>query len=326
MRQREFKEFLAAVDELTPTQHEQLRKLVVTQTTERSSYRALEGVLPLTCGDPKCGPGTVVRNGCQNGLQRVRCRKCNKTWNAASGTLLSRVRHKEKLDAFAQCMHQSLSIRETAQRIGLSTDTVFRWRHRFLDEVVGHQPQRVTGILEVDETYFRRSQKGVSPVVGRKPRHRGERAVGSGRRHEDFVPVLVGRVRGQPLTMDKVLDRVSAVEVTAALRNVVTPGDTIVCTDKSTAFTQLRRNLGVVTKAVRGGRRTGRARKTAWHVQSANSYHERLKTWVQRGLRGVSTKHLPRYLAWHRMLTWKGEGVSPAGFIVSAMGRRVINV
>lgn len=126
--------------------------------------------------------------------------------------------------------------------------------------------------------------------------------------------------------MDKVLDRVSAVEVTAALRDVVTPGDTIVCTDKSTAFTQLRRNLGVVTKAVRGGRRTGRGRKTAWHVQSANSYHERLKTWIQRVLRGVSTKHLPRYLAWHRMLAWKGEGLLPERFIVSAMGRRVINV
>lgn len=135
MRQHEFKEFLTAVDGLTPGQHQHLLKLLATQTTERSSYSTLEGVLPLTCTGPECGPGTVVRNGTQNGLQRVRCRKCHKTWNAASGTLLSRVRHKEKLDAFAQCMQQGLSIRATAKIVGLSTDTVFRWRHRFLDEV-----------------------------------------------------------------------------------------------------------------------------------------------------------------------------------------------
>jgi len=34
-----------------------------------------------------------------------------------------------------------------------------------------------------------------------------------------------------------------------------------------------------------------------FHVQTANNYHERLKTWVQRGLRSVATKYLPNYLA-----------------------------
>lgn len=325
MKASSFKTYLESVATLTPSQLGRLRKRLTSEHTERNSFLAIEEVLPHVCSDPKCGPGTVVRNGVQNGLQRVRCRKCGKTWNAASGTPLSRVRHKEKLDAFAGCMSRGLSIRKTAKEVGLSTDTVFRWRHRFLKNVVAHQPKSVKGVLEVDETYFRESQKGTSPVVGRERRKRGEKAPGPGRFHKDWVPVLVGRVRGQPLTTDKMLCHVTGAEVTAALRDVVKPGDTIICTDKGKAFKNLKRTLGVRTESVKGGR-TRRGAKGTFHVQSANSYHERLKTWIQRQLRGVASKYLPHYLAWHQLRTWNKQGVPPSVFITSALGRQTINV
>ncbi len=42
-------------------------------------------------------------------------------------------------------------------------------------------------------------------------------------------------------------------------------------------------------------------RKKIYHVQHVNSYHRRLKTWMER-FNGVATKFLNNYLIWHRFL------------------------
>jgi hypothetical protein len=40
-------------------------------------------------------------------------------------------------------------------------------------------------------------------------------------------------------------------------------------------------------------------RKTAFHIQGVNSYHQRLKGWIQR-FHGVATKYLHHYVGWFR--------------------------
>jgi hypothetical protein len=59
----------------------------------------------------------------------------------------------------------------------------------------------VTGFLEIDETYFRESQKD-SRTLTRLARKYGGKAKGSGRFSKDWVLALVGRARGLPQTMD----------------------------------------------------------------------------------------------------------------------------
>jgi transposase-like protein len=178
--------------------------------------------------------------------------------------------------------------------------------------------------LEVDETYFRESQKG-SRELTRPARKRGGKATGSGRYSKDWVPVLVGRARGQSQTVDKVLTRVNGAEVTDALKDAVKPGETILCTDGHSAFLHLQRTLGVQTKSFIASRAVPGLDKV-YHVQSANNYHERLKTWVQRKLRGVASKNLPNYLAWMRLMTWNRDGVNPEEIVASALGRQIINL
>lgn len=82
-------------------------------------------------------------------------------------------------------------------------DKVFEWRHRFLQSVVSQQPKDVAGMLEVDEMHYRESQKA-SRKLTRPTRYSGGRAKGAGRKAVDWVPVLVGWVRGQQYTLDKV--------------------------------------------------------------------------------------------------------------------------
>lgn len=159
----------------------------------------------------------------------------------------------------------------------------------------------------------------------RPARHRGCKIKGSGRFSKDWGPVLVRRVRGQAHMMDKILKKISGAELEAALKDVVTPGETIPCTDGNTAYRRLSHTLGVQTKSFTA-RRTRQDLDKVFHIQSANSYHERLKTWVQRGLRGVSTKHLSSYLACMRIRDWNKKGLSPSEIIASAMGTQIINL
>lgn len=299
MKKAQFAKLVAAVKDLTADQIEQLKEALTVTHEERSSIRAVETAGPRVCRH--CGSHHVVRNGTRNGLQRVLCKDCNKTSNAVTGTPISLLKHKEKFVLYARCMLRGLSVRAAASEAGVCTDTAFRWRHRFLQNVLSHQPVRVAGILEVDETYFRESQKG-SRKMTRPPRKHGGKAKGKGRFGKDWVPVLVGRARGLPQTVDKVLNRVTGVEVTDALKAAVVPGETILCTDGHSAYLHLQRTLGVQTKTFIASYARPELDKV-YHVQSANNYHERLKTWIQRELRGVATKYLPNYLSWMRLMT-----------------------
>ena len=153
----------------------------------------------------------------------------------------------------------------------------------------------------------------------------GGEGAGRGRKASEWAPVLVGRLRGQRYTTDKVLTRVTAAEVTSALRDVVRRGQTVVCTDGSSAFLSLEKDLGVSTKSLVVSF-DGHVVDGVYHVQSANNYHERLKSWVNRKLRGVATKNLPLYLAWMRLHTWRADGTEPRDILASALGRQVINL
>ena len=58
---------------------------------------------------------------------------------------------------------------------------------------------------------------------------------------------------------------------------------------------------------------------------STNNHHERLKTWTNRKLRGMSTKCLPNYLTWMRVWEWFGDGAKPENFVLSGLGLQQIN-
>ena len=200
----------------------------------------------------------------------------------------------------------------------------FRWRHRFLEEVTSHQPKAVSGLVELDETYFPFSRKGTKNL-GDQARARGGNFKNTSHHSKNWVPVLVGRARGQAFTVDRVLKSMNVAELTGALTGVVKAGQTLLCTDGHSSFQKLGKNLGVAVKSVVVSYH-GHVRDSVYHVQSVNSYHERLKTWILRDLRGVATKYLPHYLGWQRLKTWRRSGAKPEDIIVSALGRQVINV
>ena len=322
MTESDFESVLATLPGMDSAQLRTLGSALEEAERGIASLRAVDAAKPWAC--PRCGAPQAVRNGIRNGLQRLLCRACGKTSNAASGTPLSRLRNKQQMLAYAQAMADGLTIRKASEAVGICVDTAFRWRHRFLALPQGHQAKPVSGILEVDETYFRRSHKGARGLA-RKPRSRGAKTAGRGRSNKDWVAVLVGRARGQEGVVDKVLPKFCGAEIAKALACSVAAGETVICVDGHAAFLHLQTALNVPVKSfVASYKCPGLSR--AWHVQSVNSYHERLKTWILRGLRGVATKYLPSYLAWMRLMFWGSGSARAEDYLASALGRQIINL
>lgn len=175
MESNHFNNLLDSIKDLSPEQLQQLGETVTAARTSQAAVDAVEDGPPHRC--PHCDSSHVVRNGTRDGFQRWLCRACRHSSNAMSNTPLSHLRDKHLLTAYADCMRRGLTIRQTAQELGLSVDRAFRWRHRFLATSVAHQPQSVVGLLEVDEMYLRDSHKG-SRSLDRLPRKRGGGSTG----------------------------------------------------------------------------------------------------------------------------------------------------
>lgn len=315
-----FQALLRSTQSLTRSQRERLHRHLKAEHSAQESQRALSGYEPKRC--PHCQTGRLVRNGVQNGVQRFRCtaQGCKKSVRATSDSPLNRLRAKDKLAAYADCLREGLTVRETADRMGFSVSRAFRWRHRFLRKPVKHQPQALSGVVEIDETYFRRSYKG-SRWRGSKARTRGGNASTTGRLASEWVPVLIGRARGRPHVIDRLLKKMTARAVDATLAKAIDRENVVVCADSLPAFKGLGSRLGVRCDLLVQGQPAPKS----VHVQSVNAYHERLQTWINRDLRGVATKYLPNYLAWHRLRGWNQQGLTAPEFIGSALGHQIIN-
>ena len=321
MRTEQFERILQRLNTLRPEQLEELATAVSQRQAAAASYRALDDARGGACCR-HCGSLAVVRYGRAHGLQRYRCKDCSRTCSAVTGTPLTGLRMKERFAKNAECMSKRMTVRETAAECDVSVSTAFRWRHRFLNAVVPQQPTGVEGLLEVDETYFLHSLKGQRKLP-RAARSRGGKAKRRGISREQ-VPVVVAIARGQGFTADRVFEPgMKGKDLVEALRGVVKP-DTVVCSDGNAAYFALQRELGVTLKMFSASKH-GSAINPSFHVQTVNSYHSRMKAWLNGQFRGVATKYLPNYVAWQRLLAWFKQGVTPEQFIASSLGRQLIN-
>lgn len=319
MKSPQFQALLGQIETLTRAQSERLVTALLAQKSAKESARTLNQYEPKSC--PHCQHKKLGRNGTQNGFQRYRCSACARTSTVVTGTPLARLKDKSKLAAYAECMAEGLTLHATAYRLDITVQKAFRWRHAILARQVGHQPEPITGVLEIDETYFARSYKGSRAMSA--ARKRGHDIEGSGRKSQDFVPVLVGRARGQKLVVDCVMKNMRQKTVAAALEPSIYPGRTVLHMDKSRSFMSLPKLLKVQGHRFKASR--NKSTKNV-HVQSVNSYHQQLKNSLNVVFRGVATKYLPHYLAWQRLRHWAENPLPAEVYIGSALGHQLINL
>ena len=158
--------------------------------------------------------------GVASGLRRYKCKCCSRTFNALTGTPLAQLHRREAWLEYARALVDGVSLRKAAERCGIHLETSFRWRHRFLASAKTAKAKAVTGIVEADETFIRKSAKGSKKITGRSPRKRGGTAKKKGLSTGDYDAVLVVRDRHGETT-DALLPDLEGRTFTAALRPVV---------------------------------------------------------------------------------------------------------
>jgi hypothetical protein len=84
------------------------------------------------------------------------------------------IRLPARWEQYAEAMRQSLCYRRVAALLGVEHKTVWRWRHHVMAQLAPAEPP-LSGIVEADETFFRRHYKRSKPV-GRRRRKRGTAA------------------------------------------------------------------------------------------------------------------------------------------------------
>lgn len=238
---------------------------------------------------PHCDGARVQRWGGFAGRRRYRCVACTRTFSDFTGTPLATLKRIECWPAFCHCMRQSLSVRRTARRLGVDKDTAFRWRHRLLGALRAADTRPLGATVTFHETWFAFSEKG-QRVRDRPARRR------AAFRRVDMTPVWVTVARdetGRTASAVVGLHRPSATDLAACLAPRLSRSAELV------SATGPYGAPGVL--AVRLEVRYRRADPRSPEVRAVRRYTLALRRWIAR-FRGVATRYLAHYLAWHRFL------------------------
>ena len=245
---------------------------------------------PIHC--PHCDSSEIVSRGIHKGVKRYQCKECRRYFNGNYGTALHWIHKKEKWQQYIECMNNQLTLKESAEKVGISYRTSFIWRHKILSTLKDIEPGQLGGIVEADDTYFRFSEKGTRNLK-RKPRKRGS---GNMTFKKNKVPVVVATDRNGNMLLN-VAGRGSLKR--QDLRTIMAGKfypETILCSDGANAYKGLAMQEGIQhVKSARLGRPI--AKKKAYNIQTVNQLQKDLKDYLDQ-FNGVSTKYLQNYLYW----------------------------
>lgn len=321
MDSQSFQHLLTELEALTEAQCGLVLERIQKLEAEVTSKRLIEERLTQSPQCPHCQQTRIVRFGeTPTGQQRFRCNDCRRTFTALTGTPFNFLHDKDKLLLHAACMSEGLSIRKTAKTVELTVDRAFRWRHRMLDFLAGQKPTGLTGVVEADETMFRRSYKGQRQNM---PRAAKKRARPGKDVEDERVPVVIAMQRGSRLTHDCILENGTAACMTAALKPALS-SDAVLSTDGNPTYGVTAQQLAIQSGYFVASY-DGPGGYDMWHVQNVNAYDSRLKGWMLR-FHGVATKYLHNYLGWRRLLDRFKDAVTSQQFLFHALRQGFINM
>ena len=168
---------LASLTELNPRQLAVLAGHVGALNGQREVQGLVDERLEHEGACPHCEYPLFAKWGyTPAGERRYRCKACLKSFTGLTGTPFSGIHDKDLLLDNAACMKESLSVRKTAEALGVHRNTAFRFRHLMMPVLATQQPGELPGAAEADEAFFRRSYKGLKTGMPRKSRKRGSPA------------------------------------------------------------------------------------------------------------------------------------------------------
>lgn len=250
---------------------------------------------------PYCKSNRVVRYGkTDTGSQRYMCRKCHRTFNIRTGTILAS--SKEPLDVwrrYVSCMMNGYTIKMCCEDCGISNKTAFDWRHRILDALSTYNDDLVLdGIVEADEAYSRISFAGNhtedNKFESQKKRfNRDESKIKRGISDQQVcMPFAIDRT-GKLYSKVSNLGRPTTKDLHTTLDGHIAKGSTLV-TDKHNAYCRFAKSNELEHVQIKGGK----TKKGIYNIQRVNSSHSKFRKFMSR-FNGTASKYLNNYLTWN---------------------------
>lgn len=170
-----------SLEELTAylKEYEKVRQVKVldqiNQMKQEEIQTKLEALSPVSAC-PSCNSDNFVKNGSRYGLQRYYCKNCKTTFSVTTDTfmegttwtwevwvkLVQMTVNNYSLDAMLDTLEKDYNL------VGLNRKSVHLARHKLLYAMSLMPKPTLTGIVQVDETFFRENQKGTRTDLGKK--------------------------------------------------------------------------------------------------------------------------------------------------------------
>jgi len=315
MKARDFQAFIEQLGDLSQLQRDALVAALSASGAGNEVIAIIETRFAAAPACGHCSSGNIRGWGSASKLKRYKCRDCDRTFNALTGTPLAQLHLREKWLDYARSLVAGVSLRKAAAANGMHLETAFRWRHRFLAASRENKAKAVTGIVEADETFILKSAKGSRRLVGRSPRKRGGKAKKPGLSTVEHDAILIVRDRHQATT-DALIPDLSAGSIGAVLSPIIAR-DAVLVSDGNKSYEAFAAMSGITQIGLIT--RQGEYAVGCYHIQNVNAYTSRFKGWLLR-FRGVASKYLVSYLGWRRMLERDGDRLTPRHCLANAFG------
>lgn len=243
----------------------------------------------ITC--PHCQSDKIIKHSIYKDTQRYKCKACNRTFIPSVGTLLYHIKKPAKFAQYASIVQKEgfSTIAKMAQRVGISIPTAFEWRHKLLLSLP-KQTEAFKTETQIDDLWFLYSQKGRKGL--KFPRKRG----GSKRKGDNSFQVKVIAASDKQQVAMKVakIGRISSKDIADAMGSKFQKGIKLV-SDAHKSYQAFAKeyklpHVKFISKS--------HAADTGENVQYINNLSGRLGDWINRSMRGVSTKYLQLYASY----------------------------
>jgi len=239
---------------------------------------------------PHCASTAAIRWGSFSGRRRYRCNTCRDTFSDLTGTAVAKLKRIDLWRGFCMGVDETETLRAGARRLGVHLSTTFRWRQRLLDSLRETDRTRLRGEVTIGTSFLKYSEKG-SRSAGPAPPPRSEAwmfgflavrlVIACG---EDGAVVTEPVGLRRPTLLD--LNRIILPRLDAAASLVSREGRYGSVAALAAGIKRRWRQVGPSGLQHPGG-------------SPAHAYGWRFRRWLRR-FRGVATRYLPGYLAWHR--------------------------
>lgn len=247
---------------------------------------------------PYCYSKEIVKNGkSKNGVQRYKCKTCTRRFSDTTNTICShsKLTYDMWLKYF-ECMTDRLSIRKTADKLGLNKNTVFAMRHKVLNALkLFREDKKLSGEIQMDEKYESINLKGTKP--SNMPRYsKPRKSQGNSKRGtsnhqiciasaiDEFDNMYFEIVGSGPITTEM---------AEKAFKNRIAQESTII-TDCKSSYEKFAKDNKCKLEQVKSGTYQN---LNGYNLSEINALHSNLENFMKLFL-GVSTKHLQGYLDW----------------------------